>query len=448
MAAKTISHCQGKGSLSHNNRKFQAKNVDSSRTADNVTFVEIPIKQAYDDCFGAAIERYNTKQKRSDRKIKDGYFQYAFGKKPCDTVAVASDKRKSFYEDVVQIGTKDDTGVGSADAQTVKECLTEYMSGFAERSPNFFVFNAVLHMDEATPHLHIDYIPIAHCKRGLDTQNGMAMALKEMGFGEGKDAISRWRERERKILVEICKRHGIEISAPEKSRGSFDVDEYKRYKDNISELKQQEKDALQRAAEAEKKAKSAEVKLAETNAQYEAATRGLERVLNEKARAAEIKSPHLFSKTVKYDAEMLDSTRAIGYKAAANLLDANKKEQANAVREQQLNAREQRLNEMAADIVPLHEQAENFAITAQEERDQARELRENQESYIRGTARKMAQKMTEQRINEIFGDISDERGKRLEAFCEQLKFSDGTNALQAFEKQEKALLARSRGRGR
>lgn len=152
MAAKTISHCQGKGSLSHNNRKFQAKNVDSSRTADNVTFVEIPIKQAYDDCFGAAVERYNAKQKRSDRKIKDGYFQYAFGKKPCDTVAVASDKRKSFYEDVVQIGTKDDTGVGTADAQNVKECLTEYMSGFAERSPNFFVFNAVLHMDEATPH--------------------------------------------------------------------------------------------------------------------------------------------------------------------------------------------------------------------------------------------------------------------------------------------------------
>lgn len=296
--------------------------------------------------------------------------------------------------------------------------------------------------------MHIDYIPIAHCKRGLDTQNGMAMALKEMGFGEGKDAISRWRERERKILAEICKQHEIEISAPEKARGSFAVDEYKRYKDNISELKQQEKDALQRATEAEKKAKSAEVKLAETNAQYEAATRGLERVLNEKARATEIKSPHLFSKTVKYDAEMLDSTRAIGYKAAANLLDANKKEQANAVREQQLNAREQRLNEMAADIVPLHEQAENFAITAQEERDQARELRENQESYIRGTARKMAQKMTEQRINEIFGDISDERGKRLEEFCEQLKFSDGTNALQAFEKQEKALLARSRGRGR
>ena len=120
MAAKTISHCEGKGGLSHNNRKFQAKNVDSSRTADNVSFVEIPIKQAYEECFGSAVERYNAKQKRSDRKIKNGYFQYAFDRKPCDTVVTAADKRKSFYEDIVQIGTKGDTGVGSSDAEIAK----------------------------------------------------------------------------------------------------------------------------------------------------------------------------------------------------------------------------------------------------------------------------------------------------------------------------------------
>ena len=239
MAGKTLTHSQGKGKLGHNNRKFHAKNVDSSRTKDNVTFVKIPIKQAYDDIFSAAVERYNTKQKRSNRKIKDGYFEYAFGRKPCDTVVVAADKRKSFYEDVVQIGTKDDTGVGSADAEIAKQCLIEYARSFQERNPNFRVFNNVLHMDEATPHLHIDYIPVAHCKRGLDTQNGMAMALKEMGFGEGKDAISRWRERERKILTEICKAHGIEIAEPQKARGTFEVEEYKRYKDNITALEKQ-----------------------------------------------------------------------------------------------------------------------------------------------------------------------------------------------------------------
>ncbi len=237
---KTISHCQGKGKLSHNNRKFAAQNVDSSRSADNIVFVQMPIQQAYEVCFGAAVARYNARQKRSDRKIKDGYFQYIFNQKPRDTVVTAADKRKSFYESLVQIGDKNDTGVGTIDAEIASECLKEYMMGFAERNPNFFVFNAVLHVDEATPHLHIDHIPIAHCKRGLDTQNGMAQALKEMGFGEGKDAISRWRGAERKVLEEICARHGIEISAPQKARGySFTVPEYKQIKEEIKAAKKE-----------------------------------------------------------------------------------------------------------------------------------------------------------------------------------------------------------------
>lgn len=227
--AKTISHCQGKGSLTHNNRRFSAKNVDSSRTKDNIIFIEQPIADAYDDLFGAAIKRYNAKQRRSYRKIKCGYFEHVFKCSPAQTVVTSADKRKSFYEDVVQIGTKDDTGTGSVDAAVAAECLTEYMNGFQTRNPNFFIFNAVLHMDEATPHLHIDYIPVGHYKQGVDTQNGIAQALKEMGYGTGKDAISRWRESERSVLESICKAHDIEIAAPEKSRGSLTVEQYKEY---------------------------------------------------------------------------------------------------------------------------------------------------------------------------------------------------------------------------
>lgn len=242
--AKTISHCQGKGSLTHNNRKFSAKNVDSSRTRDNVVFVQQPIADAYDEIFSAAVERYNARQKRSDRKIKSSYFEHVFKRSPAQSVVTSADKRKSFYEDVVQIGTKDDTGVGSADAAVAAECLTKYMNGFQQRNPNFFVFNAVLHMDEATPHLHIDYIPIGHYKQGVDTQNGIAQALKEMGYGTGKDAISRWREHERTVLEEICKAHDIEISAPEKSRGSLTVEQYKEY----AELKEKANNQRQEVA--------------------------------------------------------------------------------------------------------------------------------------------------------------------------------------------------------
>lgn len=239
--AKTISHCQGKGSLTHNNRKFSAKNVDDARTKDNIVFVEQPIAAAYDEIFGAAVERYNAKKKRSDRKIKSGYFEHVFKRSPAQSVVISADKRKSFYEDIVQIGTKDDTRVGTEEAAVAAECLTIYMNGFQERNPNFRVFNAVLHLDEATPHLHIDYIPIGHYKQGVDTQNGIAQALKEMGYGTGKDAISRWRESERAVLEEICKAHNIEIAAPEKSRGSLTVEQYKEY----AELKEKTEEQRQ-----------------------------------------------------------------------------------------------------------------------------------------------------------------------------------------------------------
>lgn len=243
--AKTISHCQGKGSLTHNNRKFAAKNVDCSRTKDNVVFIEQPIAAAYDELFGAAVERYNAKQKRSDRKIKSGYFEHVFKRSPAQSVVTSADKRKSFYEDVVQIGTMNDMGVGSADAAVAAECLTLYMNGFQERNPNFRVFNAVLHMDEATPHLHIDYIPVGHYKQGVDTQNGIAQALKEMGYGVGKDAIARWREAECKVLTEICNQHGIEIAAPEKSRGSLTVEQYKEYAELKEKAEEQRQDVEQ-----------------------------------------------------------------------------------------------------------------------------------------------------------------------------------------------------------
>ncbi len=235
---KSISHCQGKGSLSHNNRDFHPKNADINKTPDNITFIKEPIAAAYEKLFGEAVERYNAKQKRSDRKIKNGYYEYQFNHKISQNVVTSPDKRKSFYEDVVQIGTMTDTAVGTADAETAKKCLTEYMADFQRRNPNFYVFNAVLHMDEATPHLHIDYIPVGHYNRGIDTQNGIAQALKEMGYGYGKDAIAKWRKSEYDLLREICVRNSIEISEPKKGRGhSYAPDEYKAYQKEIESLR-------------------------------------------------------------------------------------------------------------------------------------------------------------------------------------------------------------------
>ena len=238
MKEKRISFGQGHGSLTHNNREFVAANVDPLRTPNNVIFIQQPIAEAYEQLFKESTERYNARQKRNDRKIGD-YYEHLFGCKPCNTVKVNALDQKSFYEVVVQIGKREDSGIGTEDEQIVADCLKEYMEGFQNRNPNFYVFNAVLHMDEATPHLHFDYIPVGHYKRGQDTQNGIAQALKEMGYGKGKMAIAKWRAAEVEVLNKICLEHGIKPLAPEKARGTLEVEEYKEQRRQADELAKQ-----------------------------------------------------------------------------------------------------------------------------------------------------------------------------------------------------------------
>ena len=238
MAGKKISHVQGKGSIAHNNRTFQPKNADKERKKDNITLVKEPIGKAYERIFGEAVAEYNEKQKRADRRIDD-YYEHLFHRKPCNEVITGANKQKSFYEDLVQIGDMNDTPCGSEDAEIAKECLVEYLNGWKQRNPNFELFNAVIHMDEATPHLHLDYIPVCHSKRGLALQNGLAKALGEMGFGTGPDAINKWRERERKVFADICRHHGIDVAAEEPGRGhSYTVDEYKELQETKKALQE------------------------------------------------------------------------------------------------------------------------------------------------------------------------------------------------------------------
>lgn len=236
MSEKSISMCEGKGSLSHNNREFTAKNIDPSRTADNIVFVQQELGEAYHQLFDVAVEKYNARQKRKDRKIGD-YFEHLFNRPPGKSYIVNANKQKCFYEHLVYIGTKKDSGIGTPDAEITKECLREYMEGFQERNPNFYVFNAVMHLDESTPHLHIDYIPVGHFKNGLEVRNAKNKALEEMNFGKDAKANNRWRLAEWDILKNICNAHGIEISEPKKSRGySYTVEEYGEHQDKINAL--------------------------------------------------------------------------------------------------------------------------------------------------------------------------------------------------------------------
>ena len=200
---RTISGMVGKGSLTHNNRNFIAANIDHARTANNITYQNEDLRTVYTDLFGAALERYNAKQKRNDRKIKDYYEHIRTGK-----------QEKLFYEVIFQIGNVKDTAVGTPAGEQAQTVLDEFMRSFQERNPQLRVFSAHLHMDEATPHLHIDFVPFTtDSGRGLDTRVSMKKALASQGFeggSRGDTEFNQWINSEKQALSEVMERHGIE----------------------------------------------------------------------------------------------------------------------------------------------------------------------------------------------------------------------------------------------
>ena len=200
---RTISAMIGKGSVNHNTRAFTAKNVDKNRSADNVEFCQEDIKQVYHKLFDEARERYNAKQKRKDRMIDNYYEKIRRGK-----------QEKLFHEVIFQIGNKDDMNAKNEDGLLAKRILTEFMDEFQARNPNLYVFSAHLHMDEETPHLHIDFVPyITGSKRGLDTRVSLKSALAAEGFTggtRGATELNQWIASEKKKLAIIMERYGVE----------------------------------------------------------------------------------------------------------------------------------------------------------------------------------------------------------------------------------------------
>ena len=240
MAAKTISFPKGKGHLTHNNREFICNNVVPERTSWNRIYIQEPLKDAYEKCFGQSLRDYNAAQKRKDRQ-KDDYLK---------EIENCGNKEKTFYENIVQIGKKTDTpvadenGVMTEEAKAAIEVLDRYAKTFQDRNPNLYLFNCVMHLDEATPHLHIDYIPVAHgYKNGMKTRNSLTKAFQQMGFAK---AVSRkqnetvaWQERERGYLTELCREQGIEIETLGVQRDNLSLPEYKAAMREVEQLEQQ-----------------------------------------------------------------------------------------------------------------------------------------------------------------------------------------------------------------
>ena len=192
----TISFKQGRGNRIHNLRRYpdgkMPKNIHTDMTQENIIWHDETLAHAYHRIFDDAVKEYNSKQKRNDRKIKD--YQ--------SKIKNSKNGEKLFYEDVIQWGDKEIFENHPELKQVAKECLLEYLDGFRERNPNLDIIGAYIHMDEASPHLHLDYIPVATgYKSGMKKRNAIDRAMKNLGFGKNQrdskdNATKQWKEME------------------------------------------------------------------------------------------------------------------------------------------------------------------------------------------------------------------------------------------------------------
>ena len=237
----------GKGSVNHNSRKFHAKNTDPERSDRNVEYCNRDIREVYHELFDEALERYNQKQTRKDRRIDDYYEKICNGK-----------QEKPFHEVILQIGNKDDMNAQTKEGFLAAEILDKYMQDFQKRNPNLYVFSAHLHMDEATPHLHIDFVPFtAGSKRGLDTRVSLKQALAAFGFKGGTRSETEWNQwvtAEKKQLASIMLDHDMEWEQKgthEKHLSVLDFEKRERVKE-VAALKEQVSDLTEEKAYFEK----------------------------------------------------------------------------------------------------------------------------------------------------------------------------------------------------
>ena len=243
----------GKGSVNHNSRKFHAKNTDPERSYMNIEYINENIEDVYHELFDEALARYNEKQTRSDRRIDDYYEKIRFGK-----------QEKPFHEIILQIGDKDNMGAKMGNGQLAAKVLDKYMQDFQQRNLTLRVFSAYLHMDEATPHLHIDFVPYTTgSKRGLDTRVSLKQALSALGFKGGtrrETELNQWVAYEKKQLAAIMLEHGIEWEQKgthEKHLSVLDFEKKERTRE-VAELEQSISDGKERLSDIQIRQRKAE----------------------------------------------------------------------------------------------------------------------------------------------------------------------------------------------
>lgn len=231
----SIQNAGGKSSIRHNNRDKELGNVDTERTEFNRTLVKENLREVYEREFGSALEKYNAKQKRDDRKIKD-YFSHVR----------KSDSLELQREEIIQIGDKENYSLPfGQEWEETADMYEEFFEKWKEQNPNLVPYNVVIHMDEASPHMHINYVPVAEgYKRGLEKQPSFSKALENQGFtGNKKQRFSYWRNQQLESIEGIMKDHSLE----RKEVGKNNFKNHYEYQEAMQEVENlhSERDELQ-----------------------------------------------------------------------------------------------------------------------------------------------------------------------------------------------------------
>lgn len=353
----------------HNIRNKKVVSKENHINPDGIheTWIDEPIRQAYERLFGESVRNYNNKQTRPDRKINSYYN------------TICKDKKKHpVYEMIIGVYGKSKDGSPICSIEQGKEIMKKFVDTWQERNPNLELIGAYYHADEnGEPHVHLDYVPVAHGYiKGMETQTGLVKALSEQGFEKNGRATAQiqWEKRENDYLTSLCEDVGLTVIHPQiEGRKHIETQTFKLQK-QIEEL-QEETDKLKNAHSED---------------------------LLEKAK---------FLKSIM--------EKATGGKRLT-------KEEISKI---------ENIAAIVEEFQKYTESAKKVLATARSKEKSANKLIDNLNEQIHKQAEELAKESVSVALQ---GTVTD-RAKRLETYCSKLKFSDGTTALDSFEKEEKEL---------
>lgn len=341
--------------IRHNNRTLTEEeykepaheHIIREKSENNIVIRQSTIQEAYKEVFGEALEEYNAKQKRQDRKIKD-YYLHVYHSKTLDLQR----------EMIFGLGNKEDWDkLGYEKKKEAGQLLKEVVEDFIkDKKDHIHVYNAVVHLDEAgAPHAHITFIPLAHgYKNGLKTQPSWTKSLAQMGYpGKGRKPFMAFRETEVERIGRIAKKYGIERKLGE-TNDIADVRMYKKVK------------------ELEKQAKAKEAEIEGLEQDYSQKDRELKRQAQEQAKVLDDFNKRLESKVneKEVELELLDSELADKQAEAQGALSSAQRARQEAQQAQQAKEQAERETQnLRAEIEQLkaEKQAKEGAIATIDE---------------------------------------------------------------------------------